>query len=135
MVVDLTRRHGPPTPLASQTPLTAPYGPTAIAITIVHGSPEGLVTSVRKGYGTVTPIDLGQGEPATPIYISGGAWNIVVAPDGATAYVISSPPGAPHGTITPIDFDSGKTGPLIDAGPSPLGVFLGGDGHGVHPRK
>ncbi len=76
----------------------------------------------------MTPIDLRKGVVATSIRIAGVPQDIGIAPGGAAAYVISSAPGAADGTITPIDLASRKTGPLIDAGLSPLELFLGGDG-------
>jgi DNA-binding beta-propeller fold protein YncE len=71
---------------------------------------------VSNNNGTVTPITLATGTPGKPIKVGGSPGQIVITPDGKTAYVLALFPG----TVTPIATATNTAGKPINLGSIPV---------------
>jgi YVTN family beta-propeller protein len=75
---------------------------------------------VNNGTGTLIPLDLGADTVGSPIQVGGAPWQVVISPDGKTAYVANTL----SNSLTPVDVSTDTAGTAIPAGTDPLDLAI-----------
>jgi DNA-binding beta-propeller fold protein YncE len=103
-------------PATVGTPIPVGTGVTPLGIAITPDGTKAYTANFgpASNFGgtgdTVTPINLSNNTPGTPITVGHGPWSIAVTPDSKTVYVGNSN----DSTVTPIDVATGTAGAAIN---------------------
>lgn len=104
---------------------------TTLALTVVKPGvtiPTAYVANYSDA--SVTPIDIATNVAGTPIGVGAGPNDVVVSPDGKTAYVANQNPTP--GTVSVIDTATNNVTATIPAGNQPAGITITPDGKTVY---
>jgi len=82
--------------------------------------------------GTMIPISIATNTAGTPITVGSYPSDIVITPDGSTAYVANGGDGLGDGMVTPVNLVTGAVGTPIPVGNGPLGIAITPNGATVY---